>query len=282
LLIIFLVYGDLKDVLQKQNRNLHSLSRNKIQKTFHNNNYLGGIIMIKRLLLCAFFISSSLTAQIKLSSCGAVAIGTNPDCTYNWIKLHVEYNNNDMSYGIWGRANGTYRNYGVYGAAHNGSNANYAIYGDATGYGGSNKWAGYFAGNVYATGSYQSSDEQLKKNIFPLNGKDILSKIGQIKPVRFEFLSEAESRQKGLPLLGAKEGEHIGLLAQEVEKIFPELVMDVVSPLTDENGMPDKERTSVTIKAIDYNGLIVALLSAVQEQQARIEELERKISTGGN
>lgn len=234
--------------------------------------------MIKRLFLFVFIISSSLTAQIKLGSCGAVAVGTNPDCSYNWIKLQVEYNNNDMSYGIWSRANGTYRNYGIYGAAYNGSNGNYAIYGDATGSGGSNKWAGYFAGNVYATGSYQSSDERLKKNIYPLNGKEILEKIKGLHTVHFEYLNDNESRQKGLPLSGALEGEHIGLLAQEVEKVFPELVTDVESPLTDENGLPDIKRTSVIIKAIDYNGLIAVLLSAIQEQQAKIEELERKLS----
>lgn len=237
--------------------------------------------MTKRLLLLVFItISSSLTAQIKLGDCGAIGIGADPDCSYNWTKLRVNHNNS-TSYGIYSSAIGSYSNYGVYASVYNGSNTNYAIYGNASG-SGNNKWAGYFSGNVYATGSYQSSDERLKKNISPLSGKEILAKIGQLEPVRFAFLNEAELKQKELPALNAKEGEHIGLLAQEVEKVFPEFVIDVVSPIIGVIGEPNIKQAFVTIKAIDYNGIIVALLAAVKEQQARIEELERKILTGGN
>jgi hypothetical protein len=236
--------------------------------------------MTKNLLFLVFFlISSSLTAQIKLKSSGTIGMGTDPD-TQNFNRLTV-WHNNPVSYGVFSRAYGNQVNHGVYGYVFGGSSANYAIYG-SVGSTGNNKWAGYFQGNVYATGSYQSSDERLKKNINPLDGKDILSKIGQLEPVRFEFLSEPESRQKGLPVLNAKEGEHIGLSAQEVEKVFPELIIEVVNPLTDENGEPKSEPAFVTTKAIDYSGLVVALLSAMKEQQARIEELERKIAEQGN
>jgi hypothetical protein len=239
--------------------------------------------MAKYLLLLVFFLSSSLTAQIKLGNCGAVAVGgnVNPDCFYNYIKLRVDHNTSGFTYAIYSTAVGNFRNYGVYASASGGSTANYAIYGDASG-SGSNRWAGYFSGNVYTTGSYQSSDERFKKDVNSLSGTDVLSKIGQLTPVRYQFLGETELRQKGLPALNAKEGEHFGLLAQEVEKIFPELVVDVVSPLNDENGEHDSEGSSVTIKAIDYNGIIVALLSAVQEQQVRIEELERRLSVRNN
>jgi len=42
--------------------------------------------------------------------------------------------------------------------------------------------------------------------------------------------------QLSLPVLNTKEGDHMGLIAQEVEKLFPEVVIDVAQPIEDENG----------------------------------------------
>ena len=36
----------------------------------------------------------------------------------------------------------------------------------------------------------------------------MLSKIGQLRPVRFQFLGETELRDKGLPALNTKERSH--------------------------------------------------------------------------
>ena len=53
----------------------------------------------------------------------------------------------------------------------------------------------------------------------------------------------------------------IGLIAQDVEKIFPEIVS------TDEAG----------IKSVDYAKLIAPLIEAIKEQQSQIEELKLEI-----
>ena len=57
-------------------------------------------------------------------------------------------------------------------------------------------------------------------------------------------------------------GKEYGLLAQEVEKVFPNLVV------TDNEGK----------KLINYTELIPVLINAVQQQSSEVEELKGKIS----
>ena len=250
--------------------------------------------MFKKLTFCLMlFISSSLLAQITINNSGHAtfggnatingyaAIGTSPSLSYR-LRIY-NYSQASLLNGLYVQSNGAagaILNYGIQGRASSPGYTNYGIYGYATG--GGYNWAGYFAGNVYTTGTYQSSDERLKKNISPLIGEDMLSKIGQLKPVRFQFLTENELQGKRLPALNTKGGEHFGLIAQEVEKIFPEVVIDVSQPIEDENGEVNEKSEIVTTKAINYQELTIALLAAVQELQGRIEKLERQIAKGGN
>lgn len=53
----------------------------------------------------------------------------------------------------------------------------------------------------------------------------------------------------------------MGLIAQDVEKQFPELVA------TDENGM----------KSVAYSNMVAPLIEAVKEQQKQIEALEEEV-----
>jgi len=234
-----------------------------------------------------FFLAEILSAEITINTSGhttfggnvtingCTAIGTSPSSSY---RLRISnYSGASLLTGLYvlssGSAGAIY-NYGIQGRATSSNGyINYGIYGYASG-GGVN-WAGYFAGNVYTTGSYQSSDERIKKDISPLIGSDILSKIGQLKPVRFQFLSETELREKGMPALNTKEGDHMGLIAQEVEKIFPELVINIPQPIEDENGEVNDKSKSITTKAINYQELTAALIAAIQELQKEIEELKK-------
>lgn len=199
------------------------------------------------LLLSLMLLPAITWAQIDLTSSGHVtlnnnlrvdgfsAIGSSPSSTY---KLRVNMSSSASTlYGIRSESSGglgALLNYGVYGRATSPGYTNYGVYGVASG--GGYNWAGYFSGNVYTTGSYQSSDERFKKNITPVDAGDVLSKIGQLKPVSYQFLSESELRENRLPSLHAKEGHHIGLIAQNVEEIFPEFVIDVAQPLENEQG----------------------------------------------
>ena len=52
--------------------------------------------------------------------------------------------------------------------------------------------------------------------------------------------------------------QKIGLLAQDIEKVFPELV-------SENNG----------IKSVNYQGLVPVLINALKEQEERIKRLEK-------
>ena len=89
-------------------------------------------------------------------------------------------------------------------------------------------------GDIHASGDIVSnSDIRLKKNIFPL--PDIAGKVKQLRPVMFDWKETDKS--------------DIGLIAQEVEKVFPCLVR------TDDEGF----------KSVNYQKLTVLLLKALQE-----------------
>lgn len=89
---------------------------------------------------------------------------------------------------------------------------------------------------------FSSSDLRLKKNINGL--EDVLSKVMALRPSKYQFRDQ-ESEVKDL-----------GLIAQEVEKYFPEVVATVDGT-----------------KAICYAKLSVVAIKAIQEQQEEIERL---------
>ena len=91
----------------------------------------------------------------------------------------------------------------------------------------------------------QNSDVRLKKNIAPIN--DALLKVLQLRGVSYNWIdTKRDSAQQ------------VGFIAQEVEKVFPQLVK------TDEQG----------IKSVAYSNMVPILLQAIKEQQQMIEELK--------
>ena len=117
------------------------------------------------------------------------------------------------------------------------------------------------------------SDERYKRNILPLQLS--LDKVERLTGVSYEWKTEEYAGK------GFKEGKQIGFIAQDVEKVFPELV------LTGADGY----------KAVAYDKLVPVLVEAVKEQHkemkekdiqyetslkdkdARIEKLERALET---
>lgn len=93
------------------------------------------------------------------------------------------------------------------------------------------------------------SDERFKQNIQPL--ENALTKLTQLRGVSFEW----KDKQRGT-------GTQIGLIAQEVEKVLPELV------LTDGEGY----------KSIAYSKLTSVLIEAIKEQQRSIDEKSATIT----
>jgi len=111
----------------------------------------------------------------------------------------------------------------------------------------------YVNGTAYSTGGWQSSDERLKNIISGIESP--VERLEKLKGVKFEWKTD-EYPEKGLP-----EGAHYGLIAQEVEKVFPEMVGE------DNEGY----------KTLSYNELIPVLIEAIKEQEKTIKEQEKRI-----
>ena len=155
---------------------------------------------------------------------------------------------------------------GVMGVADvSGTGTRFGIYGSASG--GTTNWAGYFAGNVYVSGTFSNpSDINLKKNVKQFQGA--LSKVLQLNAVTYEWKSEEELKgirkpdEKGeYGAFNFSEGTQLGVIAQEVEAILPELVH------TDSDG----------IKSVDYIKMTPVLIEAIKELKSENDELKARL-----
>jgi hypothetical protein len=110
----------------------------------------------------------------------------------------------------------------------------------------------YVVGNAYSTGTWGASDFRWKKNIADIG--NVLDKVAQLNSVNYEW------KQDEFPDMHFDSGTQIGLIAQDVEKVFPALVR------TDDNGY----------KAVSYEKLSVILLEGMKEQQKQIESQKQE------
>jgi len=107
------------------------------------------------------------------------------------------------------------------------------------------------AGLIRATNdvvAFYSSDKRLKDNIKPIEGA--LDKVCKLGGYEFDWNAKQD----------VYEGHDIGVIAQEVEAVFPELVTDR------DNGF----------KAVKYEKLVPALIEAIKELKAEVESLKSK------
>ena len=108
---------------------------------------------------------------------------------------------------------------------------------------------GVFTGNITA---YYSSDISLKDNIRPI--ESAVFKVQQIRGVTFDWNKKSNKLQQ-------EKGHDVGLIAQEVEKVLPEVV----------------EIREDGIKAIQYEKVVPLLVEAIKEQQTLIEDLSNRL-----
>lgn len=124
--------------------------------------------------------------------------------------------------------------------------------GTATG-GGSNGLVEIIGSGTYTGTWTQASDIRFKKNIRPL--KNSIEKIEQLNGVSYELKKDKYSQKN------FSAGRQIGLIAQNVEKVYPELVK------TDNEGY----------KSVAYQNLVAVLVEAVKEQQSNIDKLKKEV-----
>ena len=104
------------------------------------------------------------------------------------------------------------------------------------------------------------SDARLKKNIEPV--KNPLEKVMKIQAYKFDLdLSELESEHYH-DMDTALLNDHYGFLAQELLDIYPEMV---------------KYDTALKAYTVDYISFVPILLAAIQEQNVKIQNLEKEL-----
>src|SRR5210317_1433197 len=101
--------------------------------------------------------------------------------------------------------------------------------------------------------AYSSSDRRWKENIKPID--NALNKILKIGGYEFDWKELSEEERK---TQHGNEGHDIGVIAQEVEEVLPEVVT------TRENGF----------KGVKYDKMVALLIEGMKEQQSQIEELK--------
>lgn len=133
-----------------------------------------------------------------------------------------------------------------------------------------NDWGIYCLGRTWCTaGVWSGSDRKIKENIQPL--ENVMEKIRLLKPATYNFKT-TEYKSLNLP-----EGEQIGLIAQELEEVFPAFVTNVKG-VTERNKKGEVIISSPDVKGVNYTGLIPVLIKGIQEQQGQIDDLKALVS----
>jgi hypothetical protein len=108
---------------------------------------------------------------------------------------------------------------------------------------------------VFAQGVELTSDARFKTNIQAIT--DALSLVRRLQGVSYDW------NRAAFPDRGFSERPQIGVLAQEVEKVLPELVS------TDAQGY----------KSVNYTGFIPVLIEGMKQQADRLEEQDARLVT---
>jgi len=110
-------------------------------------------------------------------------------------------------------------------------------------------------GNALADAHTQTSDARLKENVTPL--ENALGIVGALRGVRFDWRQDVGNL--------AGEGSDIGVIAQEVAEVVPEVVHETESGYL----------------TVDYAKLVPVLIEAIKAQQADLADLRAIIERAG-
>jgi len=133
-------------------------------------------------------------------------------------------------------------------------------------------FAGAFDGNVDVTGDVEAnsfniaSDRKLKDNVAEIN--NALTGIMALQPKTYNYKADE------YPQFNFDNETHYGLIAQELQTVYPEMVKQSV---TYDYSAEDVRSTGVSHLSVDYVSLVPVLIAGMQEQQAIIEAQNDRI-----
>ena len=117
------------------------------------------------------------------------------------------------------------------------------------------------------------SDQRLKEEIIPVAEADGLELIMKLRPVTFHWKDKGQEKLRG---------RQYGFIAQEIEKVFPEVVVTVKgmsSTITLADGKTLKINDP---KAMDYGSVVVPLTKAVQQLKADNDALRADLKAAND
>jgi len=124
------------------------------------------------------------------------------------------------------------------------STTSYTIYGSANAVG----------------GMWMASDRKLKRNIKPI--RSAIETVQQLSGVTYNYNTDVR------PELRLSDELQYGFIAQEVEKVIPELVRPAITPTGEEDDYV----------VMNYDGIIPVLTEAIKEQQEIIDDQQAVIN----
>jgi hypothetical protein len=201
-------------------------------------NYFGGSVTATAITCSGSFIGRVNTATVFNSSNDTGSMSVRGDATYPAVISFHRANAYAVNFGL----DGTQMKLGGWSAVNTKflwemSNGNFHADGDVIAY------------------STSVSDERFKDDVQPITGA--LDTIDALQGVTYTWNA------------GSREGKRdYGLIAQDVEKVLPELVHESTMPL-----MTDDDNDTL-YKTLDYDKLVSVLVQAVSELRAEVEALK--------
>ena len=191
--------------------------------------------------------------------------------------------------GVWGVGGSAVsgRNIGVYATLHTGSTgaALFAANQDLNFFTITGNYAGFFYGDLrveglaYSTvGFYGPSDMRLKRNIVKMADKEeetgsTLGNLMGLEVMEYDLCTPLQNTISEMPDSLKPTGKnpnpdirHYGVSAQELQKLYPDLVME------GEDGY----------LSVNYTGLVPLLLRSIQELKAELDEVKGKEGHNGS
>lgn len=127
----------------------------------------------------------------------------------------------------------------------------------------------WIGGNLRVNSTSYTSDLRFKENIRPLD--NALENLMKIKPFQYTFIQNKGNKENDSLNVNVNKDNsinynfdnkiHFGLIAQDIQKIYPNLVTE------DEKGY----------LSLNYVELIPIMINAIQKQNEKIEQLEALI-----
>jgi hypothetical protein len=110
----------------------------------------------------------------------------------------------------------------------------------------------HVSGDIIANSIAGSSDARFKTNVTPISNP--LQKVLALRGVNFDW------KTNEFPARSFSENRSLGFIAQEVEKVLPEVVQT--------------EKNAEGYKSVQYDKIVALLVEAIKDQQKQIDSLK--------